>query len=492
MKKSEEFVGMDTMTESPVTEIGQVVWSENAIALTVLGSARQVRGSRMTVLIVMCICGFFGTSTTIAFGITASRLASALNLSVVESALLSSSPLLSAAVLAVPIALLTRSYGGRFVVWASLSITGAAILVLAACLQWAGHVLPTLYPLIVILGLLIGTALVNVVAAIIHCSWWFPLHQHGTMVGCFLFSVSLGPAAFGAFADPAIEALTIAGFYLFWGLLLVAAGLLSLFFGHNPPYIQLEHILRRSGAKVETLPGTSSRNLVPLHASNVTQAEIVKACHVLFNQEVHPTTAFLRDLRISLTSLTSWMVIVCAAFSLGSLLGLVVWIPTFFLEVFMAETTTEIVGFIVMGHAFASALGCFCGGFLADRLNPWAVSATFIILSILCFLCLGLSTVYGLSITASIVAGFACAATNVSAYKLSSMLCGDSSAGTTGWMEAGGNLMSFAVPLLQGVIASAGPNVGDLLRVGMAIPAGLMLGCLLSWSILLIRSKTRK
>ena len=364
------------------------------------------------------------------------------------------------------------------VLFSLLVISGSSILVIAGVLQWVPLAqLPSLYPLFVIMGLGVGFGLVNINSSVVQLSEWFPRKQNGTVLGVFLFSVSMGPAVFGAFADPAIETMTLPGFFLLWGLFFYIAGAIVLVLAHNPPYIQLSRRLRKgSNNKVESLPGTSSRNLVA--APTISQAEILTVCRLL-GQDVLPMANVSLDLKKSLTRLTNWMVITVASLSLGCLLGTIVWIPTFFEGIF--GTAPRISGFLVFGYGAASALGCGLGGILADRFNFWIVGFLFNALSMVSFVVVGVSTVFGVTVGAIICVGFFSAGANTSAYKLVFAVLTEGNAGTVGWMESGGNLMSFCIPLIFGAIVSGSSLASeDSLRLGMAVPASFMLVCIVA------------
>jgi nitrate/nitrite transporter NarK len=215
---------------------------------------------------------------------------------------------------------------------------------LAALLTWVTD-LPSLYGLFVVLGLMMGMAVATVVVGLVHLSWWFPNRMQGSVAGAFLFSFSLGPGMFGAFAFAAIDTLSIGGFFLLWSLLVYGAAVAALFIS-DPPYTQLLRLMKKKGLLVETLPGESSRSLVDLSRSNVSQSQLIAVCRDAIGQEVFPENAFLRDLRLSLTRLENWCIIGLASITLGCLLSFTVWIPTFYLGVFQVES--NISGYILM------------------------------------------------------------------------------------------------------------------------------------------------
>jgi nitrate/nitrite transporter NarK len=89
---------------------------------------------------------------------------------------------------------------------------------------------------------------------------------------------------------------------------------------------------------------------------------------------------------------------------------------------------------------------------------------------------LGVSTVFGVSVAATVVAGCSVSCLNVAAYKLLFSYCLKGSSGTIGWAESGGNIIAFALPLIYGAIvdASDASNKSSSLRIGMCLPAVLL------------------
>lgn len=447
----------------------------------------KVAGSRLVVLVAYCAASFLIVSCIVAFGVSASTLQTRLGLTSSEASLLVSVPVLTSAGLRVPVTLATRSVGGRVVGVLLALVSAVGLAIVAALFQWV-TITPSLYGVFVFAGLLIGAGSASINSGIIQCSWWWPVLSQGSVAGAFLCSATLGSAIFGAFATPMINGTGIASLYLLWTLAVVAGGLLLAALAHDPPYVQVARGYRRAGYVVTPLPTklpefvtqstffkSQSTRAVARDAGKqtVSQKELKAACQVR-GQEVFPTHSFLDDLRRSLTLASSWCIIFVSAVTLGCYLSYLVWVVTFFVNVFNTPPTDA--GFILFGFGVASSLSRIPTGIIIDRASPWVTIVVLLLLGTGGFAVLAASTEFALSVAASIVVAVATSGANTCCYKLVVSQCPTSIAGTIGWMETVGSLVGFALPLL---FAAIGGQLGNAVgfRVAMSIPAGLMLLC---------------
>ena len=131
---------------------------------------------------------------------------------------------------------------------------------------------------------------------------------------------------------------------------------------------------------------------------------------------------------------------------------------------------------------------------LTDRFHIWIVTVVLLSVASLSFLTLGVSTTFGVSVAAAIVSAFFTGASNVAAYKLVFTYCNESTAGTIGWSETGGDLVAFALPLIFGAIANSESEAfrGNTLRLGMTLPASLLAVSLLLVLVLYLEKRPKK
>lgn len=442
-----------------------------------------VVGRRAVVLIAYCVAAFFVFSSIVAFSVTKSTLQPALNLTDSESSLLTAVPVLTSAGLRVPVTLITRSAGGRGVGAVLSFITSLALFVSAAIFCWV-TIVPSLYPLFVVLGLVIGCGSATINSGIIHCSWWWPIERQGFVAGAFLCSATIGSAIFGAFSSPMISGAGAAALFLLWGCTVLMAGVIIALFCPDPPYIQVCRQACAAGFSVEPLrlserisnsalyKSISKHIIAPTddHSRQVKQIDVKQHCTTK-GQEVFPTRAFLDDLRRSVTSFHSWCMISVAAVTLGCYLALLVWVFPFFTGAFSIPPADA--GLILFGYGIASSLSRIPTGLIIDRFSPWIVASVTITICIGGFVCLAASPSFGLSVFASMVCAVTTAASNTCCYKLVGQQCPDSTSGTIGWMETFGSLLGFVLPL----IFSAIQGQSGSLRLGMIVPACLLALC---------------
>ncbi len=372
-------------------------------------------------------------------------------------------------------------------------LTSIGLAIVAALFEWV-QVLAPLYGVFVFAGLLIGFGSATINSGVIQCCWWWPVSKQGFVAGLFLCMATLGSAVFGAFAAPMIDGVGISSLMLLWSLTILAGSVLLLLFAADPPYVQVARAHRRAGGTIEPLPVKMPDALARCSLYRtltrrclLTQSELEKekAAVMLsqaalrgkasaFGQEVFPTQSFVNDLGRSLVSGHSWCMITMASITLGCYLGLLVWVVTFFVQVF--QTPPQQAGFILFGYGISSSMARIPSGMLVDRINPLLFMSITLLCACAGFVCLVASTLFELSVAACVIIAISTAGANTCCYKLVVSQCPDSISGTIGWMETLGSLLGFVLPLAFGALGSI-PAVGQALglRIGMIIPCALIL-----------------
>jgi nitrate/nitrite transporter NarK len=330
-----------------------------------------------------------------------------------------------------------------------------------------------LYPVFVVLGLIIGCGTATVNCGLIQC-WWFPERNQGTVNGVLLFSTSCGPAVLGAIAEPIIRAAGLAGFFLFWSLCLLLCAIVALIFGFDPPYLQLIRLANRAHYEVEELPANFDAIGDAMAKSNdlmISQDEVKSVAHRVYGQDIFPTRALLVDLRMSVSSIRSWCVILVADITLGCYLGYIVWVPVYMVSVFQVSPYTA--GLILMGYGLAGAIGSALAGPIIDHTNVWIGAIAFLALSLGSFICVAAAPQFGLVVAAIMLLGVSVLAANTACYKLVITECPESAAGCICFMECGADLIAFALPLIFAKIYESVGNANGL-RIGLSIPCALL------------------
>jgi nitrate/nitrite transporter NarK len=415
----------------------------------------RVHGRREAVLVIMCLVQFFAASCVIVFAVLPD-VVSVVASSPLEASFLVASPMVTTLVLPVPVSLASRRFGGRVVTVVLSAVSGTGLAVACAVVQWVA-LGPRFFPLFIILGLCFGCGSVTFNAAIIQCSWWFPLRHQGLVAGLLLFFWVFGVPVFGVLAAPMILATSTSSLLLFWCLCVIFSTVMAALFAADPPSIQLD----RCAGVEDNLERTAS---------------------LCFGQEVFPVGSLSRDLRHAVVSCSSLCIIHIGGVTLGCFLGLLVWIPTLFGGIF--GVSASVSGYILFGYGSAGAIATVLAGFASDKLNVWTMIAVFLTLSCGGFVCVAASTSLPLSIVAVVACAFASMTANTCCYKLIMMCCQGTMTGTIGWMETASNLVGFLLPFVFGPIAVAVETMSQGLRIGLCIPAGLLLSSIVPFLVL--------
>jgi nitrate/nitrite transporter NarK len=430
----------------------------SSVPLALLG---VVRGKREMVIAAMCVVQFFATSCLIVFAVLP-QLVAIVASSPIQASFLIASPVITTVVLPVVVSLIARRFGGRIITVMLCLISGMALAVACALLQWAS-LGPHLYPLFVVLGLCLGCGSVTFNAAIIQCSWWCSESKQGAVSGLLLFFWVLGMPVFGVFAAPMVTATSSSSLLLLWCLCVFLAALIAAVLAADPPSIQLGRV-------------DASSHYDVLHLATV-----------CFGQEIVPTVSLIHDLQLALTSCHSLCIVHIAGVTLGCFLGFLVWLPSFFVGMF--GVTSAFAGYVLFGYGSAAAVTTLVAGFVSDKLNVWVVTVVFLIISFGSFVCLAASTNLALSIVATILIAVGTMSANTCCYKLIMLCCRTSMAGTVGCMETMSNLIGFVLPFVFGPIAFSVAELSQGLRVGLSIPAVLLASCLVPFAILIVTKK---
>jgi nitrate/nitrite transporter NarK len=86
-----------------------------SVNMALVGLTRDVKGNKWGSWLSYNLITFFGTSTIITFGVTASFFSASLHVTPIQVSILASGPLLGVAFICIPATLATRRFGGRIV-----------------------------------------------------------------------------------------------------------------------------------------------------------------------------------------------------------------------------------------------------------------------------------------------------------------------------------------------------------------------------------------
>jgi MFS transporter, NNP family, nitrate/nitrite transporter len=185
--------------------------------------------------------GFFiGFAAVSLFGPTAKKLQDLMQLTPMMVGFLVAMPSLSGSLLRIPFAAWVDTTGGRkpFLVLLVTSVIGMLGLTAMIFLLYPDRMSGSLYPLLLVLGLLSGCGIATFSVGIGQVSYWFPQSRQGRALGAFAGIGNLAPGIFSLLLPLALAAWGLSGSYLVWLLFLIAGTILYFYTGRNAWYFQ--------------------------------------------------------------------------------------------------------------------------------------------------------------------------------------------------------------------------------------------------------------
>ena len=168
--------------------------------------------------------GFFaGFAAVSLFGPTASRFKEVMHLTPVMVGLLVAAPSLSGSLLRIPFGAWVDTTGGRkpFLILLWSSVLGMLGLLGVVYFLFPEKMTTSLYPLLLLLGVLSGCGIATFSVGIGQVSYWFPQSRQGSALGAYAGIGNLAPGLFSFLLPLVLGSWGLAGAYLAWLLFLV-------------------------------------------------------------------------------------------------------------------------------------------------------------------------------------------------------------------------------------------------------------------------------
>ena len=158
----------------------------------------QVKGKPSQGLFGATLGFFAGFAAVSLFGPTANRFKEVMELSPVMIGLLVAVPSLSGSLLRIPFGAWVDTTGGRkpFLVLLWLSVAGMLGLTTVVYFLYPDRLSSSLYPLLLLLGMLSGCGIATFSVGIGQVSYWFPQVRQGTALGTYAGVGNLAPGLF--------------------------------------------------------------------------------------------------------------------------------------------------------------------------------------------------------------------------------------------------------------------------------------------------------
>lgn len=421
-------------------------------------SGGTIQGNRQQALWLATL-GFFGGFAGVAvFGPMVPQFVRILGLTPFEAGLLAGIPSLTGSLLRIPFGAWVDRAGGRrpFLALLSITLIGMAGLLLLLRTAYPDRMQGT-YPLLLLLGMFIGSGIATFSVGIPQVSYWFPKARQGGPLGIYAGLGNTAPGLFSWLLPAAVAAVGIMTAYGLWFVALLVITVVYALFMRDAPWFQL----RRQGREV------GGGELAAL------------------GQDLVPSGSVLEGLKQAAKAPQTWALVFFYFISFGGFLALTAWLPTYWIQTYSTTATTA--GLLTMTFSLLTALVRVPGGMLSDRVSiRYALTSNFLLIG-LGTLIVAYSQIFYLSLIATILIALGMGLQNAIVFKLIAHYVPHSVGGASGWIGGLGALNGFLLPPFMGAVAGAvgGPlaYARGFLALTVLVVFGLIaVGWLTHWS----------
>jgi NNP family nitrate/nitrite transporter-like MFS transporter len=367
--------------------------------------------------------GFFvGFGAVALFGPTAVRFREAMELSPMALAFLVAMPALSGSLLRIPFSAWVDTTGGRkpFLVLLGLSVIGMGGVAFVVATRYPGELTPSLYPVLLVLGLLCGCGIATFSVGISQVAYWYPQRRQGGALAIYAGVGNLAPGLFSVILPIAIGRLGLAGSYLAWLVFLVAGTILYALLGRNAWYFQLR-------------------------SAGIERDEAERRARAM-GQELFPAGSTLDTLRISARAWQTWGLVAIYFTTFGGFIALTAWLPTYWTSAF--GLTVVMAGVLTAAYSLLASVVRIAGGVMADRLYQGGQNTG--ILALLIMLAGALIMIsareYELAIPGIVLLAVGMGICNAAVFKIVPQVVPQAVGGAAGWVGGIGAFGGFAIP----------------------------------------------
>jgi MFS transporter, NNP family, nitrate/nitrite transporter len=379
--------------------------------------------------------GFFaGFGAVALFGPTAVRFRDAMELTPMALGFLIAMPALSGSLLRIPFSAWVDTTGGRkpFLVLLWLSVIGMAGVWLVVATRYPDNLTPSLYPLLLVLGLFCGCGIATFSVGISQVSYWYPQNRQGRALAIYAGVGNLAPGLFSLLLPVAIVGIGLAGAYMAWLAFLVTGTILYTLFGRNAWYFQL---LQAGVARDDA-------------------REQARA----MGQELFPAGTTIDTLRISAQAWQTWALVAIYFTTFGGFVALTSWLPTYWTSAFGLTVVTA--GVLTAVYALLASGIRIAGGVMADRLYQGGYNTAILALLIMLAGALVMTSAreYELAIPGVVLLAVGMGLCNAAVFKILPQVVPHAIGGAAGWVGGIGAFGGFAIPP---AMAFAVSDLGD-------------------------------
>lgn len=386
-----------------------------------------VRGTRSEALW-MATFGFFGGFAGVSiFGPLVPKFTDLLGLSPFAAGILAAIPALTGSLLRIPFGAAVDRVGGKrpFLTLLAVTNVGVIALLLLLATRYPDRMGGT-YPLLLLIGVLIGCGIATFSVGIGQVSYWYPDKDQGGALGIYAGMGNTSPGLSTMLLPLAVGSLGILGAYSIWFAILLLITIAYAVLVKDAPWFQL----RSRGID---LP---AEELLPLGGG-----------------ERRPSGSAVQGLKHAATIPATWVLVFFYFLSFGGFLAFTSWLPTYWHG--MYDASLREAGLLTATFSLLSALIRVPGGLLSDRISiKYALHGNFLLM-LVGVLGLSFSETFWLSLVSSIAVALGMGLQNAIVFKLLPRYVPDAVGGASGWIGGLGALGGFVIPPVIGAVTGA-------------------------------------
>lgn len=384
----------------------------------------QIKGSRQRGLWLATL-GFFGGFAGVAvFGPLVPEFVDLLGLSPLQAGMLAGIPNLTGSLLRIPFGAMVDRTGGRlpFLILLAVTLLGMAGLFVLLWTSYPDNMAGT-YPLLLLLGVLIGSGIAVFSVGIAQVSYWFPRKEQGGPLGVYAGLGNTAPSLSSLLLPMVLASLSMLAAYGLWFIVLLLITIAYAVWMRDAPWFQL----RKAGRTVGNEELASS-----------------------YGQDLVPTGSLTRGLKHAAKEPATWALVLFYFISFGGFLALTAWLPTYWNGAY--DTTLATGGLLTFAFALLTALIRVPGGLLSDRISiRYALFGNFLLMGVGTVV-IAFSSMYWVSFAATMAIAAGMGLQNAIVFKLLPFYVPDAVGGAAGWVGGLGALAGFVVPPVMGAV----------------------------------------
>jgi NNP family nitrate/nitrite transporter-like MFS transporter len=394
--------------------------------------------------------GFFvGFGAVALFGPTAVRFRDAMDLSPLALGFLIAMPALSGSLLRIPFSAWVDTTGGRkpFLVLLGLSVVGMAGISFIVATRYPDNLTSSLYPVLLLLGLLCGCGIATFSVGISQVAYWYPQNRQGTALAIYAGVGNLAPGLFSLLLPFALQTMGLAGSYLAWLTFLVVGTVIYAAVGRNAWYFQL-------------LDGGLTREEAQRRAREM-------------GQQLFPAGSLIDTLRISARAWQTWGLVGIYFTTFGGFVALTAWLPTYWGSAF--GMSIIMAGVLTAVYSLMASVTRITGGLMADRLYQGGQNTSILALLIMLAgaLVMTMAREYELAIPGIVLLAVGMGICNAAVFKILPQAVPQAVGGAAGWVGGLGAFGGFAIPPAMGFavrdLGDRGYSIGFIVFVFLAL-----------------------